>query len=56
VVIDLDDAAKPGASLGDGFRVEAEIDLWDGDAVIRLPVAALFRDGASWAVFVAASG
>lgn len=56
VVIDLDAAAKPGSSLGDGFRVEAEIDLWDGDAVIRLPVSALFRDGASWAVFVATNG
>jgi HlyD family secretion protein len=56
VVIDLDDPSKPGPSLGDGFRIEAEIDLWDGDPVIRLPVSALFRDGDHWTVFVVANG
>jgi HlyD family secretion protein len=56
VVIDLDDPAQPGATLGDGFRVEAEIDLWDAESAIRMPVSALFRDGASWAVFVVANG
>jgi HlyD family secretion protein len=56
VVIDLDAPAKPGSSLGDGFRIEAELDLWNGESVIRLPVSALFRDGQSWAVFVVTNG
>jgi HlyD family secretion protein len=56
VVIDLDDPAKPGPALGDGFRIEAEIDLWGAESVLRLPVPALFRDGDHWTVFVVANG
>ena len=52
VILDLlpGDASPP---LGDGFRVEVEVLLWQGDAVLQIPEGALFRasDG-GWAVFV----
>jgi HlyD family secretion protein len=44
IVIALDDARKPPI-LGDGFRVEAEFQVWGADDVLTVPVAALFRDG-----------
>jgi HlyD family secretion protein len=37
-------------SLGDGFRVEARIVLWRGDAVV-VPASAVFRDHDRWAIY-----
>jgi HlyD family secretion protein len=56
VVIDLDDHAPPGKNLGDGFRIEVEITLWESAAVTKIPVAALFRDGDKWAAFAVVQG
>jgi len=47
-------AARPG--LGDGFRVHVRLIIWDDAALIRVPQAALFRQGDGWAVFVAEAG
>ncbi len=38
--------------LGDGFRVEARIIVWEADNVLKVPAGAVFRRGADWAVFV----
>ena len=39
--------------LGDGYRVEVEVVLWQDDAVLQVPEGALFRDSdGGWAVFV----
>ena len=56
VVIDL--MAPPGQreSLGDSFRVEAEITVWNAESVLRIPTAALFRQGDDWAAFVVEGG
>ena len=43
-------------SLGDGFRVEARIVLWEEQDVLQAPTGALFRHGDEWAVFVVADG
>jgi HlyD family secretion protein len=56
VVIDLDDRAKAGARMGDGFRIEVEITLWESEAVTKVPVSALFRDGDHWAAFAVVTG
>jgi HlyD family secretion protein len=50
------DFVDPPASLGDGFRVEARIVLWEGDEVLKIPANALFRAGQKWAVFVHEQG
>lgn len=43
-------------SLGHGFRVTAAITVWQGRDVLTVPVAALFREGADWAVYTAQDG
>jgi HlyD family secretion protein len=55
VILDLVDHAK-AAALGDGFRVEVLISVWKGKNVTGVPIAALFRRGGDWAVFVANDG
>ena len=55
IVVDLPAGARAGV-LGDGFRVEAEFQVWHSDDVLAIPVAALFRDGARWATYSVAGG
>ena len=42
--------------LGDAFRVEARIVVWEADDVVKVPAGALFRAGDDWAVFRVESG
>lgn len=51
VIIDFDASAE-SASLGDGYRVDARIVIWEGQNILKVPVGALFRWGSDWAVFV----
>ncbi len=44
------------AALGDGYRVELRIVLWEADGVSIVPTGALFREGDRWAVFVVEDG
>lgn len=39
------------ANLGDAFRVETRIVVWQADKVIKVPTHALFRDHGQWTVF-----
>lgn len=48
VVGDLLD--RPGP-IGDRYRVDARIVLWEGNDVLKAPAGALFRDGDGWALF-----
>lgn len=52
VIIDLVDAPKDRRSLGDGFRVDARIIIWDSADAVHIPTSALFRVGSEWGVFV----
>jgi HlyD family secretion protein len=56
VILDLLAPPEQRQSLGDGFRVEARIVLWEGRDVLQTPTGALFRHGDDWAVFVVADG
>jgi HlyD family secretion protein len=47
------DFAEPPDGLGDGYRIEARIVIWQAADVVRVPASALFRHGEGWAVFVA---
>ncbi|HEY8258766.1 MAG TPA: HlyD family efflux transporter periplasmic adaptor subunit [Gemmatimonadales bacterium] len=44
------------ARLGDRFRLDVRLVLWEGDSVLKVPASALFRRGDQWAVFVAQDG
>lgn len=52
VVIDFAGSHSARLSLGDGYRVEANIIVWEAENVIQVSTGALFRDGDDWAVFV----
>lgn len=45
---------RPG--LGEGFRVHVRLIIWEHEALLQVPQAALFRHGEGWVVFVEDSG
>jgi HlyD family secretion protein len=51
VLVDLTSPRERRAALGDGFRVEAHIVLWEADQVVQVPPSAVFRRGEGWALF-----
>lgn len=56
VIIDLTSPREQWQNLGDAYRVDARIVVHSADNALTVPVAALFRDGKDWAVFVADGG
>ncbi|HEX7707468.1 MAG TPA: efflux RND transporter periplasmic adaptor subunit [Thermoanaerobaculia bacterium] len=53
VIADLTD---PPAELGDAYRVEARIVVWESERVLKVPVSALARIEQQWSVFVVEDG
>ena len=47
------DPVDPLWPLGDGYRIQARIVLWQQDAVLKLPGSSVFRVGNEWHIFVA---
>jgi HlyD family secretion protein len=56
VTLDLIGQGADWKALGDAFRVEVHIIAWQSDSVLRLPSAALFRRGDSWAAYAIEDG
>jgi HlyD family secretion protein len=56
VILDFEDPRAAWRSLGDGYRVEARVIVWEQPSVVQTPTASLFRHGQGWAVFVAQDG
>jgi HlyD family secretion protein len=56
VIIDMDEDRELWSSLGDGYRVEARISVWEGKDVLRVPASAVFRSEEAWATFVVEEG
>jgi len=50
------DFLDPPVGLGDGYRIEARIVIWESPDVLIAPGSALFRDGDRWSVFVVEGG
>ena len=51
VIIDFDDPGAAARVIGDGYRVEVRVVVWEEDDVLTAPVGSLFRQGDDWAVF-----
>jgi HlyD family secretion protein len=51
VVIVLSEPRERWSVLGDGYRIEARLVLWQADDVMKVPQGAVFRHGDGWAVF-----
>ena len=56
VIVDLIDPVDRWLQLGDGFRVEVRIVVWEEPDVLCVPGSALFRDGERWYVFAEVDG
>ena len=50
------DFVDPTDGLGDGYRVDARIVIWENATVLKIPSSALFRSGPHWNVFVIDNG
>ena len=55
VLIDFEDV-HDAKKLGDRYRVEVSIVIWEHDEVLKIPTSALFRVGNDWAAFVVRDG
>lgn len=56
VIVDLVDPPEKRPTLGDGYRIEAQIILWETESTIKVPTSALFRKGDAWAVYQLVDG
>jgi HlyD family secretion protein len=52
VIIDLADRKSAAQLLGDAYRVEVRIIVWEDSDVVKIPTSSLVRRGEQWAVFV----
>lgn len=52
VVLDFSEPLDKVQTVGDGFRVDAHIVVYREENALKVPVGALFREGAGWAAFV----
>ncbi|HKZ78988.1 MAG TPA: efflux RND transporter periplasmic adaptor subunit [Pyrinomonadaceae bacterium] len=50
------DLTETSTALGDGYRVEGRIIIWQAADVLQVPVSALFRRGTGWSLFVVENG
>ncbi len=56
VVMDFEAPLEAWSDLGDGYRVEVRIVVWEQDPVLRIPTSSLFRRGDGWAAFAVEGG
>jgi HlyD family secretion protein len=52
----IGDFVDPPGPMGDRYRVEVRIVVWEGRDVLQVPTSALFRHGDGWSVFVIERG
>ena len=50
------DLTERSSELGDNYRVEGRIVVWETNLALRVPVSALFRRGEKWSLFVVENG
>lgn len=51
ILVDLVSPHEQWASLGEGYRLDAHIQVYRNDNALRLPTGALFRIGDQWTVY-----
>lgn len=51
VIVDFEDVREAWEALGDGYRVEIRVVIWEEDDVLKIPSSSLFRHGEKWAVY-----
>ncbi len=56
VVVDITTPIEQRRTLGDNFRVEAHVVVWESDQVLKVPTSGLFRRANDWAAFTVRHG
>lgn len=56
VVADFTDPVERRPTLGDSYRVEARVVIWENPNVLRTPSGSLFQRAGGWQAYVAAGG
>lgn len=56
VVMDFVDPPEARRQLGDGFRVDCQIIVWQSERTLQVPTSALFRVDGEWSLFVVEGG
>jgi HlyD family secretion protein len=56
VIADLVTPPEERPTVGDNYRVEAHVIVWEAENTLKVPVGALFRQGEDWATFVVTNG
>jgi len=56
VIADLVTPPEERPTVGDNYRVEAHVVIWEAEKTLKVPVGALFRQGEEWATFVVTNG
>jgi HlyD family secretion protein len=56
VVVDIVTPVAERAALGDNFRVEARVVVWEDARALKVPVSALFRQNGGWGAYVVRGG
>lgn len=56
VIIEFTGEPERRRALGDGYRVEVRVVVWESDSVLKTPTSSLFRHGDSWAAWVVVDG
>lgn len=56
VIVGFDDPRSVWEALGDGYRVDVRVVLWQSEGVLTVPTSALFRRDDDWAVFAVTNG
>ena len=56
VITRFEDPRGAWQALGDGYRVETRVVIWDRPDALQVPISSLYRQGNGWAVFVAEDG
>ncbi len=51
IIVDFDDVRDAWEALGDGYRVEIAVIIWEQDDVLKVPTSCLFRQRQDWAVY-----
>ena len=51
VIVGFEDVREAWEALGDGYRVEIRVVIWEEDNVLKIPSSSLFRHGENWAVY-----
>lgn len=56
VVVDIEDPVETWTALGDAYRVEVRVVVWEAHDVVKVPTSSLFRRSGEWAVFAVEGG